>query len=619
MSKLSKKILIEKSRILKLVVFASADAILIIAAVYLSFLLRFEGQIPNEHFLNIIGFSLMALAILLPLFYFAKLYSFTWLYVSTSELIALAKFSFYGFLLLSAALFLSKDTYFFSGFPRSTFFITYVLVFIFCGGIRFAKRIYLQVFARMQKGEKERVLIVGAGDAGEQILRNILISKHSAHLPIGFVDDAIAKQGTLIHGLKVLGKIKDIVKVVKENAIEGLIIAIPSADSEVITAAVEQGRRAGLQKIKILPSIEEVINGRVEMSLLREVRIEELLDRDPVVLDEKPLEIFIKDRKVLVTGAAGSIGSELCRQIADFNPQLLVLLDQDETGIFNISEELKRDFPKTNILCFIADIQDERKIDKVFDDCSPDIVFHAAAYKHVPLMEEQPEEAVKNNIIGTEVIIDAALKNNVEKLIFVSTDKAVNPSSVMGATKRIGEMLCQVKNQENGTKLISVRFGNVLGSRGSVIPIFREQIEKGGPVKITNSEMRRYFMTIPEACTLVMQAGVIGRGGEVFVLDMGDAVKIIDLAKDLIRLSGLEPDKDIPIVFSEIRPGEKFFEELLTAEEGTIATQNQKIFMAKLSKVDGSILNSAIDELSCAATIFSLWIRSGSTLTTSCF
>ena len=310
---------------------------------------------------------------------------------------------------------------------------------------------------------------------------------------------------------------------------------------------------------------------------------------------------FIQNKKILVTGAAGSIGSELCRQIVEFNPSFLLVLDQDETGIFNISQELKEKFPKLSFVSLVADIRDETKIKQIFEEFSPNIVFHAAAYKHVPLMEEQPDEAVKNNIFGTKVVAENALNNKAEKFIFISTDKAVNPNSVMGATKRAGEMICQTLNQKNSTKFISVRFGNVLASRGSVIPIFLEQIKKGGPLTITHPDMRRYFMVTSEACLLVMQAGTMGQGGEVFVLDMGNAIKILDLAKELIRLSGLEPDKDIPIVYTEPRPGEKLFEEILTAEEGTIATQNQKIFIAKLSNVNNNELNQELEKLEGAA------------------
>jgi len=586
------------------ILFLIADIIFIILAVFLAFILRFEGQIPSQYFPNILGMTILALLIILPIFYFLRLYSFSWTYVSTQELISLAKATTLSFLFSGAFLFILRDLTIFTGFPRSTLFISFILIFIFCGGIRFAKRIYLQIFPSGKKGEKERTLIVGAGDAGEQILRSILSSRKSLYFPVGFVDDSPAKQGILIHGLKVLGKISDIPHLVKTQGIKEMIIALPSAGSKTIREAIEIGRRVGLKKIKVVPALSEIIDGQVTLGNLREVQVEDLLGRTLVTLDQKLIESFIQNRKVLITGAAGSIGSELSRQVAKFKPAQILLLDRDETGIFNISEELKDKSPRLKFFSQIANILDEKKIEQIFKKFSPQIVFHAAAYKHVPLMELQPEEAIENNIFGTKTVAENAIKSKVEKFIFVSTDKAVKPTSIMGASKRLGEMICQVLNKtpspESGgehTKFISVRFGNVLDSRGSVIPTFREQIKRGGPVEITHPEMKRYFMTNSEACLLVMQAGAMGQGGEVFVLDMGKPIKILDLAREMIRLSGLEPDKDIPIVFTEPRPGEKFFEEILSAEEGTQATQNQKIFIAKLSSIDENKLSSGLIKL----------------------
>lgn len=577
--------------------FLIGDIILITLAVSLAFFLRFEGKIPTVHIPNLQGLIVLALIFCLPIFYFFKLYSFSWAYVSTQELVSLSKATALSFLLSGAALLIFRDFPQFSGFPRSALFISYFLIFLFCGGLRFSKRIYLQSFQKGLKEEKARTLIVGAGDAGEQILRSIQASGNSSYLPVGFVDDNPAKRGVIIHGLKVLGKINEIPKIVKEYQIEEMIIALPSAGSKAIRGAVEMGRKAGLKKIKIVPSLSAIMNGEITLGALREVQMEDLLGRETVSLDTKSLEGFLQNKTVLITGAAGSIGSELCRQIAKFNPSLLIILDQDETGIFNISEELEDRFPRLNISPLVADIQDEEKIEQIFNKFKPNIIFHAAAYKHVPLMEVHPDEAVKNNVFGTEIVAKAAIRQGVEKFIFVSTDKSVNPTSIMGATKRVGEMICQSLNQKNVTKFISVRFGNVLDSRGSVIPIFREQIKKGGPVEVTHPEMKRYFMVTSEACLLVMQAGAMGQGGEVFVLDMGEPIKILDLAKEMIRLSGFEPDKDIPIVFTGVRPGEKLFEEILTAEEGTLATQNQKIFMAKLSEADEEKLNQGLESL----------------------
>ncbi|MGB9743319.1 MAG: polysaccharide biosynthesis protein [Minisyncoccales bacterium] len=596
MRKLIQQILLKKRRILKLILFLLTDTGLIISSVFLAFLLRFEGIIPERYWINIEGIICFALLITLPVFYFFRLYHFTWAYVSTAELMALSKATSLSFLLLTALYFVLREQPVFSGFPRSTLFLTYFFIFVLTGGLRFAKRLYLQFF-RPSKTEKERTLIVGAGDAGEQILRSILSSRDSVYLPVGFVDDHPAKQGILIHNLEVLGRIKDIPAIVKKYQIETLIIALPSVRSYIIRQAVEMGRKAGLKKIKIIPSIHEIINGRVSFQQLREVNVGDLLGRDHLSLEEDLIAQFIEGKRILVTGAAGSIGSELCRQIAKFKPSLLILLDQDETGIFNLTEELEDIFPKIKKQSLVADIKDKDKIEQIFQEFKPEIVFHAAAYKHVPLMEENPDIAIKNNIFGAKTVVEAALNNEVEKFIFISTDKAINPTSVMGATKRVGEMICQAFNQQEKTKFISVRFGNVLDSRGNVIALFSEKIKKREPIEITHPEMKRYFMITSEACLLVLQAAVMGRGGEVFVLDMGNPIKIIDLAKEMIRLSGLEPDKDIPIVFTEPRPGEKLFEEILTAEEGTVATKHQKIFIAKLAKVDQEKLNSGLAKL----------------------
>jgi len=581
----------------RILFFLAADIILISLSVVLAFFLRFEGKIPLQYIEEemVQQTIILALIFCLPIFYFFGLYSFSWSYVSAKELISLFKAVTLSFIFLGFSILILKT---FKGFPRSVLFISYFLVFIFCGGIRFAKRIYLEmVNGRSGKKEKERTLIIGAGDAGEQILRSIFSSKNSSYLPVGVVDDNPAKRGVTIHGAKVLGKIDDIPRIIKEKQIEQIIVALPSVSSYIIKKAVELGRKAGLKNIKVVPSVAEIMNGEVSIRDLREIQVEDLLSRQSVKLDTKNIEGFIKGKKILITGAAGSIGSELSKQAAKFKPYFLLLLDQDETEIFNISQELKNRFPRLKIQALVVDIIDEEKINRLFDEFKPDIVFHAAAYKHVPLMEKEPDEAVKNNIFGTEIIAKASLKFSVEKFIFISTDKAVNPTSVMGATKRAGEMICQALNQKGLTKFISVRFGNVLNSRGSVIPIFKEQIKKGGPVEVTHPEMKRYFMTIPEACILVMQSGAMGKGGEVFVLDMGKPVKILDLAIEVIKLSGFEPDKDIPIVFTKPRPGEKFFEEILTAEEGTITTQNQKIFEAKLSMVDEVKLKNNLEKL----------------------
>src|SRR3989344_1897040 len=586
----------KKTPITKMMFFVCMDIILIILSIWISFLIRFDGQIPSQYSPFLLKLCILAIIFIIPMFYFKKLYSFSWSYVSTNEAVSLFKATTASFIFLSIAIYISKYFPNFVNFPRSTIFISYILVFIFCGLIRFAKRIYVSLAGSSKTVKKDRTLIVGAGDAGEQILRNMLSLKSGHYNTVGFVDDNKIKQGVQIHGIKVLGKISDIPEIVIKNQIKQLIIALPSASGKVIQKAVELGKKAGLRKIKIVPPLNEVI-GEISLKNLRDVDVSDLLGREPINLDTKEIENLIRGKVVLITGAAGSIGSELSRQVSKFKPADLVILDQDETGIFNISKELQNKLPNLKIHSVVADVIDAQKIQRIFNEFKPNLVLHAAAYKHVPLMEAQPDQAVKNNILGTKTLVEQSLASNVEKLIFISTDKAVNPTSVMGTTKRIGEMICQVYNQRNNTKFISVRFGNVLDSRGSVIPIFRDQIKKRGPVEVTDPEMKRYFMLNSEACLLVMQAGAMGQGGEVFVLDMGKPIKILDLAKDMIRLSGFEPDKDIAIVFTGIRPGEKLFEEILTAEEGILATKNQKIFIAKMKNTQVEVLEKSIKTL----------------------
>ena len=583
-----------------MIFFMVNDLVLIPAAIVLSFFLRFEGQIPPQYY-DVIGLMMfLTLVFSIPIFYFNGLYSFSWSYVSAEEFVSLLKATIISFSFLRAAFFIFRDYNIFSGFPRSTIFMSFFLIVLFCGGIRFSKRFYLQVFEKNigKKKGKNKVLIVGAGDSGEQILRSILSSNSSLFNPVGFVDDSLVKQGVSIHGLKVLGKVEDIPKIAEEKEIDSIIIAMPSAGPAAIKRAVERGRNAGVKEIKVVPILADIVGGEVSVANLKDIRIEDLLEREPVSLDFESIKDFIKDKKVLITGAAGSIGSELSRQVARFNPSSLVLLDQDETGIFNILDELNRKFPSLDIYSEVADVTDKGKIDYIFNKFKPDIVFHAAAYKHVPLMEKHFDEAVKNNIFGTKNVAESALKYEAQKFVFISTDKAVKPASIMGATKRVGELICRSLNEKNSTKFVSVRFGNVLDSRGSVIPIFKEQIKRGGPVEVTHPEMKRYFMMIPEACLLVLQAAEMGKGGEVFVLDMGEPIKIIDLAREMIKLSGLEPDKDVPIVFSDPRPGEKLFEEILTAEEGVNATKQKSIFTAKISsEISADFIDNYLDKI----------------------
>ncbi len=560
--------------------FGLGDLLLIALSLYLAFLIRFEGRIPQANFNNLATVMLVALALKLPVFYLFRLYRMSWSYVSFSELIDVFK----AVTLSSVAV----GTFFFlwgspvTILPRSVLMLDYFLTLFLIGGFRSAKRIYQGWGWRggFYKGGR-RVLIVGAGNAGEQITRAMLHEQRSQYCPVGFVDDDPTKQGIAIHSVRVLGTRQEIPQIVQQHDVEELLIAMPSVSSKTIRETVELGRRAGLKNIKILPGFHELVTGRVGLTDIRQVQLEDLLGREPVHIDVREIEGYLKEKVVLVTGAAGSIGSEICRQVAKFGPRSLIALDQDESGLFALENELTEKFPDVKLSGVIADICERRKIAGVLERHRPHVVFHAAAYKHVPLMEAQPDEAVKNNIFGTVTVAEAASAAQAEKFVLISTDKAVNPSSVMGATKRVAEIVLQSMNGQGSTKFVSVRFGNVLGSRGSVIPIFQEQIKRGGPVTITHEEMRRYFMVTSEAVLLVLQAGALGQGGEVFVLDMGDPVRIVDLAREMIRLSGYEPDKDIPLVFTGPRPGEKFFEELLTAEEGTTATKHDKIFVAR--------------------------------------
>ena len=428
-------------------------------------------------------------------------------------------------------------------------------------------------------------LIIGAGDAGATIAREIERYHKRSRKVIGFIDDDESKFNRLMGGVRILGNRHDIPSIVKENKVKEIIIAMPSVTRNEIRNIMEICSPLKC-KVNTLPGMYQLLDDEVLVSHLHPVSIEDLLERDEVRLDMDIVEHYIRDKVVLVTGAGGSIGSEICRQIMRVGPKQLLLLGHGENSIYLINQELKNIYKDGPIIPIIADIRDKQQLDQIFTQYNPQVVFHAAAHKHVPLMEIQPMAAVLNNIYGTRNVADVAGRHGVERFVMISTDKAVNPTSVMGATKRVAEKVIIAMNDTYDTKYITVRFGNVLGSRGSVIPLFKKQIEAGGPVTVTDPEMTRYFMTIPEASQLVLQAGAMGKGGEVFLLDMGEPVKIIDLARNMIRLSGLEPDKDIHIKITGLRPGEKKYEELLTSEEGTNRTNHTKIFEAPLDTVD---------------------------------
>jgi FlaA1/EpsC-like NDP-sugar epimerase len=445
---------------------------------------------------------------------------------------------------------------------------------------------------------QKSTLIIGAGNAGEQIVRDMRRSKDSPYLPVAFVDDDPAKKKVFIHGIKVVGNRKEIPKMVKDLGIEVAVLAMPSVPSKEIRDIVSYLHKAGINEIRIIPGTKEIMSRNISILDIKKIDLKDLLNREPIEIEYSQVRKSLKGKRILITGAGGSIGAELGRQIAQFDPELLALLDFDETELFHISHEIKENHSGFSVLPVLGDIVNKDKMTAVFKQVNPHLVFHAAAYKHVPVIEDFPEEAIRVNILGTKILGELSQHYGTEKFVFISTDKAVNPTSVMGASKRVAEMVVTGLNHQERTQFVAVRFGNVLGSRGSVIPIFQEQIKKGGPVTVTHPEMKRYFMTISEAVLLVLQAGSMGNGGEVLVLDMGEQVKIYDVACELIRLSGLEPHKDIPIVFTGIRPGEKLFEEVLTAEEGVEPTDHPKIFKAKIKQsFSQGFLNEKIEEL----------------------
>ncbi len=574
----------ERMRItpLKAVFFLFADSLLITFSLYASFWLRFDGAIPAEYVKRFPAYLGLALAVKIAFLTIFGMYNISWRFFGLSDLqkliagVSLASIS------LAAVYLGFRTSRPFSGFPRAVMLVDYVVTLGALGLLRITKRAVIEYFSRsgrMRRG-RARILVVGAGEAGSSIGRDMLINKKSKYFPIGYIDDDLSKRGMNIHGIKVLGTRKDIPTLLKANKVDEVLIAIPSFRSKDIRAVVEIIRNSGgPAKVKILPGILDLMDGNVTLSDIKEVRVEDLLGREKVEINFAAIRTFLNRKRVLITGAGGSIGSELVRTVLTFEPDLTALLDIDETELFYLMNRFRR--AEIEIVPVIGDIRDRKKMEDVFERFRPEIVIHSAAYKHVPVLEIYPEEAVKTNILGTKILGELALKFKVEKFVYISTDKAINPTSVMGSTKRVGEEMLRVFNGRNGTKFISVRFGNVLGSRGSVIPVFEEQIKRGGPVTVTHPEMKRYFMATSEAVLLVLQAAAIGEGGEAYILDMGEPIKILDLAREMIRLSGHEPDVDIPIVFSGLRPGEKLFEELLGAEEGSEPTEHARIFKAR--------------------------------------
>ena len=560
------------------------DIIAVVCSNFLSLLLRYEFQLDTipKYFMNAVWLHLpISILITLAIFYIFRLYHSLWAYAGVNEMqnILVASFS-------SAALQGVTLLLFDRSVPKSYYFFNAFLLVGFTVTSRFAYRFARE--ARRKKHNKNNsisVMIVGAGDAGNTIIKEINSSYFSTMRIRCIIDDDPQKWGRYIQGIKVVGGRDKIVENASLHEIDEIIIAIPSAGRRTIKEIVEIAQQTNC-KLRTLPGMYQLVNGEVDVSKIRDVDVEDLLGRDPIKVDLDSILGYVKGKTVLVTGGGGSIGSELCRQIASHQPKQLIILDIYENNAYEIQQELKIKYPDLNLLVLIASVRNARRINKIFATYKPDIVYHAAAHKHVPLMEVSPDEAVKNNVFGTWKTAQAAADNGVKKFVMISTDKAVNPTNVMGATKRICEMIIQTFNKYYETEFVAVRFGNVLGSNGSVIPLFRKQIEAGGPVTVTHPDIIRYFMTIPEAVSLVLQAGVYAKGGEIFVLDMGEPVKILDLARNLIRLSGYKVDDDIRIEFTGLRPGEKLYEELLMSEEGMKETGNKLIHIGKPIEFD---------------------------------
>ena len=467
------------------------------------------------------------------------------------------------------------------------YIVSTILIIGYTGGLRLVYRTGRRFKTRMVVSQdSQRVLVVGAGSAGQMIINELKENPQLKKVPVGIIDDDINKIGRVIHNVKILGDTSQVKEIVEKENVDEIILAMANVDkarkSEIINICKETKC-----KLKTIPGIYEIIDGKVDIKKIRDVDIEDLLGREPIKVNMEEMSGYIEERTVLVTGGGGSIGSELCRQIASFNPKHLIIVDNYENNAYAIQQELIRKYEgKLNLSTIIASIREYKRMDEIFNEYKPDVVFHAAAHKHVPLMENSPSEAIKNNIFGTLNVARLADTYKVKRMVLISTDKAVNPTNIMGATKRAAEMIIQTINKNSKTEFVAVRFGNVLGSNGSVIPLFKKQIAEGGPVTITHPDIIRYFMTIPEAVQLVLQAGAMAKGGEIFILDMGEPVKIVDLANNLIRLSGFEPGVDIKIEYSGLRAGEKLYEELLMSEEGLTKTANSKIFIGKPVEFD---------------------------------
>ena len=561
----------------------AADTGLVFLAYYFAHLIRFEGAIPEPHLSGF--FQTVIWIVLVKLFFFClfELYKGMWRYTSIHDLENLLKACLASSAFLVIAILI---TYQFKGFARSVFIIDFMLTFLFVGGFRIGIRL---VHARLnvqfrnpslesQRFPDKKLLLIGAGDAGEKLLREIFENPHLRYDVVGIIDDDPAKIHKTIHGVPILGVLNDMGQIVTGNPVDEVIIAIPSATAADMRRMVNFCESTAVT-YKTVPGLGELIDGRVSVNAVREVRYEDLLGREPVELELHAIGAYLSGKRVLVSGGAGSIGSEICRQIAPFGPESLIIVDRNESGLYEAELDLRAEHPDLNTTAALVPVQNPKRMAGIFERHQPQVVFHAAAYKHVPLMELHPCEAVFNNIVASKTLLDLCQRHKVARCVVVSTDKAVCPTNVMGASKRVIEQLMQSYGQGNGTRFMAVRFGNVIGSIGSVVPLFKKQIARGGPVTVTDRKMTRFFMTIPEAVGLILQAGAIGEGGEIFVLKMGTPVRIIDMARDLITLSGFVPEKEIQIKYIGLRPGEKLYEELITADEKIQKTGHKDIMV----------------------------------------
>ncbi|MGU8270968.1 polysaccharide biosynthesis protein [Clostridium perfringens] len=590
----------EKEGKVKALFLMSLDTLIIVNSYILAFIIRFNFDFIMDKRNELILFLPVIVIIYLIMLSIFKMYKSIWTIVGIDEVAfgLIACLIATGIILITSTI-ISSIYY----IDHITVLLAGLFIMIFTIGIRVSFRIYRRMISHGRVllnssniSNLEKILIIGAGSCGQLIIEEIRKQNPIKQKVIGVIDDNPSKIGTYLRGIKILGNRNKIIAISEEKNIDLILIAMPSVDGKTKKEIIEicQSTRA---KVKIIPGMYELIGGKVSLNRMRDIDLRDLLGREEVILDKQGIKDYIENKVVMVTGGGGSIGSELCRQIAKFSPKLLLILDIYENNAYELENELISNFKNLKEKVLIASVRDEKRLENIFYEYKPQVIFHAAAHKHVPLMERNPEEAIKNNVIGTLNVAECAHKYGAERFVLISTDKAVNPTNVMGASKRMCEMIIQAIDKNSNTEFVAVRFGNVLGSNGSVIPLFKKQIEKGGPLTLTHKKITRYFMLIPEAAQLVLQAGAYAKGGEIFVLDMGNPVLIYDLAKDLIKLSGFEPEVDIKIEITGLRPGEKLYEELLMDEEGLRKTSHEKIFIAKPGEYDFEMLKLGVNAL----------------------